>query len=118
MLALLRSFISVLDEPGVAYERASLAAVCVGEGLLRVSTALAAIVHLLTPLQSGSVLQGHSANGVTDLISAIATFAESVAAIRGLVHPLVRFHALDEGPGCFEVKCIDIMAVDLLIGGL
>ena len=37
MFALLRSFISVLDEPGVAYERASLAAVCVGEGLLRVS---------------------------------------------------------------------------------
>jgi len=41
MLALLRSFISVLDEPGVAYERASLAAVCVGEGLLRVSRAQA-----------------------------------------------------------------------------
>src|SRR5258708_7608855 len=107
MLALLRSFIYVLDEPGVAYARASLAAVCVGEGLLRVSTAPATFVHLLTPLQSGSVLQGHSANGVTDLISAIATFAESVAAMKGLTHPLVRLYDLDEGPCCFEVIYTD-----------
>lgn len=64
-------------------------------------------VLLLTALQSGSVLQGHSANGVTDLISAIATFAESVTAMKGLVHPLVRLHDLDEGPGCFEVRHIE-----------
>jgi hypothetical protein len=52
MLALLRSFISVLDEPGVAYERASLAAVCVGEGLLHVSITPATISapHPLTLL--------------------------------------------------------------------
>jgi len=60
--------------------------------------------RVLTPLQSGSVLQGQSANGVTDLIGAIATFAESMTAMKGLVHPLVRLHDLDEGPGCFEVK--------------
>ena len=47
MFALLRSFISVLDEPGVAYERASLAAVCVGEGLLRVSNVTGNIFLLL-----------------------------------------------------------------------
>ena len=41
---------------------------------------------------------------MTDLIGAIATFAESVAAMKGLVHPLVRLYDLDEGPGCFEVK--------------
>ena len=41
---------------------------------------------------------------MTDLIGAIATFAESVTAMKGLVHPLVRLHDLDEGPGCFEVK--------------
>ena len=41
---------------------------------------------------------------MTDLIGAIATFAESVTAMKGLVHPLVRLHDLDEGPSCFEVK--------------
>ena len=79
---------------------------------------LVAIAHLLIPLQSGSVLQGHSANGVTDLISAIATFAESMTAMKGLVHPLVRLHDLDEGPGCFEVMYIDLIPVHLLIGRL
>ena len=66
-----------------------------------------AVVLLLMALQSGSILQGHLANGVTDLISAIATFAEFVAAMKGLVHPLVQLHDLDEGPSCFEVRHIE-----------
>lgn len=35
-LTQLSSFISVLDEPGVPFERASMAAICAGEGLMRV----------------------------------------------------------------------------------
>lgn len=49
---------------------------------------------------------------MTDLISAIATFAESVTAMKGLVHPLVRLHDLDEGPGCFEVKDYRHLKID------
>ena len=35
-LELLQSFLVVLDEPGVSYERMEAAALCVGDGLLRV----------------------------------------------------------------------------------
>jgi len=38
LLALLQSFATVLDEPGVSYGRALKAGLCVGEGLLRVSS--------------------------------------------------------------------------------
>lgn len=34
MLGLLRSFLAVLDEPGVSYTRALSSAICAGEGLL------------------------------------------------------------------------------------
>lgn len=37
-LELLQSFLVVLDEPGVSYERMEAAALCVGEGLIRVCT--------------------------------------------------------------------------------
>lgn len=36
MLSQLLSITSVLDEPGVSFERALFAAICAGEGLLRV----------------------------------------------------------------------------------
>lgn len=39
MFALLQSFAAVLDEPGVTFFRGQRAALCVGEGLIRVRLA-------------------------------------------------------------------------------
>lgn len=52
-LELLQSFLVVLDEPGVSYERMEAAALCVGDGLLRVriyqSSVLLACLTLILP---------------------------------------------------------------------
>lgn len=44
-LELLQSFLVVLDEPGVSYERMEAAALCIGDGLLRVRECLFLVVH-------------------------------------------------------------------------
>ncbi|KAF8605412.1 hypothetical protein BDV93DRAFT_490802 [Ceratobasidium sp. AG-I] len=73
IVALLQSYTVVLDEPGVSQSRATNAARCIGEGLIRV----------------GSVLHPAHASAVTDLVTAIRTHYDSISpAARALFHPI------------------------------
>ncbi|CAE6420765.1 unnamed protein product [Rhizoctonia solani] len=73
VIALLQSYAAVLDEPGVSQSRATNASRCIGEGLIR----------------AGSVLSSSHDSSVTDLVTAIRTYHDSISdATRALFHPI------------------------------
>ncbi|KAF8743125.1 MIF4G like, partial [Rhizoctonia solani] len=73
VIALLQSYAAVLDEPGVSQIRATNASRCIGEGLIR----------------AGSSLNSSHSSAVTDLVTAIRTYHDSISdAARALYHPL------------------------------
>ncbi|KAF7776434.1 hypothetical protein Agabi119p4_4827 [Agaricus bisporus var. burnettii] len=69
MVALLQSFVAVLDEFGVSHGRAKKAAQAAGEGLII----------------AGPVLKAHSPSSVNDLITAMHTYSESTTNAKWLV---------------------------------
>ncbi|QRV87968.1 eukaryotic translation initiation factor 4G [Ceratobasidium sp. AG-Ba] len=72
VVALLQSYTVVLDEPGVSQSRATNAARCIGDGLIR----------------AGSTLQSAHASAVSDLVTAVRTYHESISpAARALYYP-------------------------------
>ncbi|KAG8683805.1 hypothetical protein FRC08_014055, partial [Ceratobasidium sp. 394] len=72
VVALLQSYTVVLDEPGVSQSRATNAARCIGEGLIR----------------AGSALYPAHASAVSDLVTAIRTYHDSISpATRALYYP-------------------------------
>ncbi|KAG8732772.1 hypothetical protein FRC11_011079 [Ceratobasidium sp. 423] len=72
VIALLQSYAAVLDEPGVSQSRATNASRCIGEGLIR----------------AGSALNSAHGSAVTDLVTAIRTYHDSISdATRALFHP-------------------------------
>ncbi|KAG8900835.1 hypothetical protein FRB99_005740 [Tulasnella sp. 403] len=80
LLALLQSFVAVLDEPGVSYYRARSAALCAGEALLR----------------CGSALYQRDPTGVNDIITALKVFSEGVNQSKMLASPIVKLHEKPE----------------------
>ncbi|KAG9017386.1 hypothetical protein FRB95_000806 [Tulasnella sp. JGI-2019a] len=96
LLAVLKSFTAVLDEPGVSYSRARQAGLCAGEGLLR----------------AGVVLHTHDATSVNDIITALKAFADGSSQAKSLVAPLVRSYdrlgdVSEELPDCKEtIGCL------------
>ncbi|KAG8743985.1 hypothetical protein FRC10_011059 [Ceratobasidium sp. 414] len=72
VVALLQSYTVVLDEPGVSQSRATNAARCIGEGLIR----------------AGSALHPAYASAVSDLVTAIRSYHDSISpATRALYYP-------------------------------
>ncbi|KAF9510764.1 hypothetical protein BS47DRAFT_1331566 [Hydnum rufescens UP504] len=90
MLDLLQSFLIVLDEPGVSYERSQAAALCVGEGLIR----------------AGPILYQYNPTAAATIISTINSSFESAKSQRSLTRPVVRLHDMD------------VSGVDVFIGAL
>ncbi|KAG8851988.1 hypothetical protein FRB96_009004 [Tulasnella sp. 330] len=103
LLAVLKSFIAVLDEPGVSYTRARQAGLCAGEGVLR----------------AGVALHAHDAAGVNDLIAALKAFSDGSSQAKSLVAPLVRSYDNPEDvevdlPDCKEtIQCLVKSLVDM-----
>lgn len=89
MLALLQSFVAVLDEPGVSYGRARNAALCAAEGLMRVGPSIKFVFEAHQILQAFSSLLDISSSAVTDIIGSITTFIESHKPSVGLVDHVV-----------------------------
>lgn len=115
LLAVLRSFTTVLDEPGVSYSRARQAGLCAG------TCAPTLRCHDHSPdyrplvfsgegvLRAGVALHAQDAAGVTDIITALKTFSDLSSQARSLVAPLVRSHdqlqnVAKELPDCKEVR--------------
>ncbi|KIM84002.1 hypothetical protein PILCRDRAFT_819029 [Piloderma croceum F 1598] len=69
LISLLQSFTTVLDEFGVSYGRAKKAALCAAEGLMI----------------GGSILKSSSASSVTEIISAIQAYNDTVSSSKWLV---------------------------------
>ncbi|KAG8833852.1 hypothetical protein FRC17_009969 [Serendipita sp. 399] len=90
MLSLLASFTSVLDEPGVSYARASMAALCAGEALLR----------------AASVLHAHSPHKVYDILSVLSAFSQSLQAPTSMSQPVVLLHTQDIHHANEQLKCL------------
>jgi nuclear cap-binding protein subunit 1 len=103
MLSQLSSFVAVLDEPGVSYERASMAALCAGEGLLRVSSPATETTQPHLPFKASSVLYRHSPTGVTYIIGALSTFTDSLQVAATMTRPVAPLH-LNDRPHSKEVS--------------
>jgi nuclear cap-binding protein subunit 1 len=93
MLSQLSSFVAVLDEPGVSYERASMAALCAGEGLLRVSGEATETIQTHLSFKASSVLYRYSPTGVTDIIGAISAFTDSLQIAATMTRPVAPLHS-------------------------
>ncbi|EJD00881.1 uncharacterized protein FOMMEDRAFT_157996 [Fomitiporia mediterranea MF3/22] len=76
LLSLLQSFTAALEEFGVSHSRAKNAALCAAEGLMR----------------AGPELKSQSPSEVTEIISAIQTYAETSSGSKLLASPLVKLH--------------------------
>ncbi|KAG8818678.1 hypothetical protein FRC19_010401 [Serendipita sp. 401] len=90
MVSQLLSFTSVLDEPGVSYERASMAALCAGEALLR----------------AASVLHNHSPHKVYDILSVLGAFSQSLQAQTSMSQPVILLHTQEAHNTNEQLKCL------------
>ncbi|KAG8935874.1 hypothetical protein FRC02_005873 [Tulasnella sp. 418] len=102
LVSLLQSFASVLDEPGVSFDRAHQAALCVGE----------ALIH------SGSTLYTHDTAAVNDLITSLKTYSDGLKSLRAAVSPIVPGSGSDVGlePECKETIISLVSALEHLRG--
>ncbi|KIM25191.1 hypothetical protein M408DRAFT_331298 [Serendipita vermifera MAFF 305830] len=90
MLSQLSSFANVLDEPGVSYERAAMAAICVGEALLR----------------AGSVLSMYSESSVSSILRALEAFTASLSTAATLSRPVVLQHSSERPHSNAQFDCL------------
>jgi nuclear cap-binding protein subunit 1 len=97
-LELLQSFLVVLDEPGVSYERMEAAALCVGEGIIRVragclcrSIILKTLLLLL--FQAGSQLFDYDSSAVEAMVSTIRSCLALSEFQQPLTPPITLLHS-------------------------
>ncbi|KAH7105316.1 MIF4G like-domain-containing protein [Auriculariales sp. MPI-PUGE-AT-0066] len=98
LVALLKSFAAVLDEPVVSYTRGSNAAFCVGEGILR----------------AWPILQESYVSDIETMITSIAGFAEITMSDRYLVQPFIHLHVKDALPASpAAIELLDSLVIAL-----
>ncbi|PVF94764.1 hypothetical protein CPB86DRAFT_788751 [Serendipita vermifera] len=89
-LAQLSSFVSVLDEPGVPFERASMAAICAGEGLMRAC----------------QTLHSYSPDRVTDLLRTLVAYSDTLIDASTLCAPVTFLHSKEMPRSKEQIECL------------
>lgn len=90
MLSHVLAFKAVLDEPGVSYERAAMAALCAGEALMR----------------AGKILQDYDSSAVSNVLEALSAFADSTKHAATMSSPVALLHDANTPRGNIQVACL------------